>query len=438
MTGRDDAGDVFPTLADGLSAQAAVNTEKKVRRGEHLRRRGIVLAAAFLLISIIAVFLNARFESNAVTIVWAGSVILIFLLAARLWQSLLKEDEKKDKRIRDRDQRYRQTLALLPEGVTILGENWRLEWVNKSAMEHFSLRPEALGASFFDAVTDEDFRRWLLARNYSRHYALQDHAGRELEVAVVAPDLRHMMIVTHDVTERRRVDDMRRDFVANVSHELRTPLTVISGFLNMEVDAGKIPPEMLERHRQLMLEQATRMRSLLDDLLLLSSLENRDESDDADAEVIAMPKLLEDVVREGKALSLGRYHITLETEDISLIGDADEIRSAAMNLVSNAVRYTPEGGSIAVSWKRSGMGAALSVKDTGIGIEAKHIPRLTERFYRVDKGRSRDTGGTGLGLAIVKHVLRRNGGELQIESTPGKGSTFTMMFPESRIFSEDF
>lgn len=438
MTGRDDAGDVFPTLADGLSAQAAVNTEKKVRRGEHLRRRGIVLAAAFLLISIIAVFLNARFESNAVTIVWAGSVILIFLLAARLWQSLLKEDEKKDKRIRDRDQRYRQTLALLPEGVTILGENWRLEWVNKSAMEHFSLRPEALGASFFDAVTDEDFRRWLLARNYSRHYALQDNAGRELEVAVVAPDLRHMMIVTHDVTERRRVDDMRRDFVANVSHELRTPLTVISGFLNMEVDAGKIPPEMLERHRQLMLEQATRMRSLLDDLLLLSSLENKDESDDADAEVIAMPKLLEDVVREGKALSLGRHHITLETEDISLIGDADEIRSAAMNLVSNAVRYTPDGGTIAVSWKRSGMGAALSVKDTGIGIEAKHIPRLTERFYRVDKGRSRDTGGTGLGLAIVKHVLRRNGGELRIESTPGKGSTFTMVFPESRIFSEDF
>ena len=438
MTGRDDAGDVFPTLADGLSAQAAVNTEKKVRRGEHLRRRGIVLAAAFLLISIIAVFLNARVESNAVTIVWAGSVILIFLLAARLWQSLLKEDEMKDKRIRDRDQRYRQTLALLPEGVTILGENWRLEWVNKSAMEHFGLRPESIGASFFDAVTDEDFRRWLLARNYSRHYALQDHAGRELEVAVVAPDLRHMMIVTHDVTERRRVDDMRRDFVANVSHELRTPLTVISGFLNMEVDAGKIPPEMLERHRQLMLEQATRMRSLLDDLLLLSSLENRDESDDADAEVIAMPKLLEDVVREGKALSLGRHHITLETEDISLIGDADEIRSAAMNLVSNAVRYTPDGGTIAVAWKRAGMGAAWSVKDTGIGIEAKHIPRLTERFYRVDKGRSRDTGGTGLGLAIVKHVLRRNGGELLIESTPGKGSTFTMMFPESRIFSEDF
>ena len=438
MTGRDDAGDVFPTLADGLSAQAAVNTEKKVRRGERLRRRGIVLAADFLLISIVAVFLNARFESNAVTIVWAGSVMLIFLLAARLWQSLLKEDEKKDKRIRDRDQRYRQTLALLPEGVTILGENWRLEWVNKSAMEHFGLRPESIGASFFDAVTDEDFRRWLLARNYSRHYALQDNAGRELEVAVVAPDLRHMMIVTHDVTERRRVDDMRRDFVANVSHELRTPLTVISGFLNMEVDAGKIPPEMLERHRQLMLEQATRMRSLLDDLLLLSSLENKDESDDADAEVIAMPKLLEDVVREGKALSLGRHHITLETEDISLIGDADEIRSAAMNLVSNAVRYTPDGGTIAVSWKRSGMGAALSVKDTGIGIEAKHIPRLTERFYRVDKGRSRDTGGTGLGLAIVKHVLRRNGGELRIESTPGKGSTFTMVFPESRIFSEDF
>ena len=439
MTGRDDAGDVFPTLADGLSAQPAAGAaEKKTKRGEHLRRRAMLLAAAFLLISIAAFFLNVGLQSDAVTIVWAASVILIFILAAGLWQSLLKEDEKKDKRIRDRDQRYRQTLALLPEGVTILGENWRLEWVNKSAMEHFGLRPESLGQSFFDSVKDPELRRWLLARNYARHYALKDRSGRELEVAVVAPDARHMMIVTHDVTERRRVDDMRRDFVANVSHELRTPLTVISGFLNMEVDAGKTPPETIELHRKLMLEQATRMRSLLDDLLLLSSLENRDESEEADSEVIAMPKLLEDVVKEGRALSLGRHHIELETEDISLVGEADEIRSAAMNLVSNAVRYTPEGGTISVSWKRSGMGAALSVKDTGIGIEAKHIPRLTERFYRVDKGRSRGTGGTGLGLAIVKHVLRRNGGELLIESTPGKGSTFTMAFPESRIFSEEF
>ena len=149
-----------------------------------------------------------------------------------------------------------------------------------------------------------------------------------------------------------------------------------------------------------------------------------------------MPRLIEDVAREGRALSAGRHEIVVRTEDVSLIGIADEIRSAAMNLVSNAVRYTPEGGSILITWHRFGMGAELAVKDTGIGIEARHIPRLTERFYRVDKGRSRGTGGTGLGLAIVKHILRRNGGELRVESVPGKGSTFALRFSESRVFAE--
>ena len=193
----------------------------------------------------------------------------------------------------------------------------------------------------------------------------------------------------------------------------------------------------MQKHRELMLDQARRMQSLLDDLLLLSGLENRDETDSDDAEVISMTKLLEDVVNEGRALSLGRHVITLEACRASLVGEPSDIRSAAMNLVSNAVRYTPEGGRIDVRWFRTSMGAVLSVKDTGIGIEEKHIPRLTERFYRVDKGRSRSTGGTGLGLAIVKHVCRSAGGQLKIESTPGKGSTFSMVFPKSRIFDDE-
>ena len=198
---------------------------------------------------------------------------------------------------------------------------------------------------------------------------------------------RHMMIVTHDVTERLRIDEMRRDFVANVSHELRTPLTVISGFLDIE-SQGKVPANVMQKHRELMLDQARRMQSLLDDLLLLSGLENRDETDSDDAEVISMTKLLEDVVNEGRALSLGRHVITLEACRASLVGEPSDIRSAAMNLVSNAVRYTPEGGRIDVRWFRTSSGAVLSVKDTGIGIEEKHIPRLTERFYRVDKVKS--------------------------------------------------
>lgn len=427
--------ELFPTLSDGIGAPAAGDGPEV--RLERLRRRGAILAASFIVAAIATVCARSVLEADTVYWLLLAAGLAFLFASLGLWRDLLREDEKKAQRIRDRDQRYRQTLALLPEGVVILGEGWRVEWINERAMVHLGIKPEGVGRSFFESVTDAAFRRWLVARNFATPFALATPEGRELEVAVVAPDVRHTLIVTHDGTERRRVDDMRRDFVANVSHELRTPLTVITGFLELDEDPQKVPPELLMRHRELMHEQASRMKSLLDDLLLLASLENRDENADADAAVIAMPRLVEDVVREGRALSNGRHKIEVTTEDVSLIGVADEIRSAAMNLVSNAVRYTPEGGDIRVSWKRVGTSAELSVTDTGIGIEAKHIPRLTERFYRVDKGRSRDTGGTGLGLAIVKHVLRRNGGELVVQSTPGKGSTFTLRFPESRIFAEN-
>ena len=264
------------------------------------------------------------------------------------------------KRIRDRDVRYRKTLALLPEGVAILGEGWRIDWVNARGAEHFGIAPEMIGRSFFDVVTDERLRHWLFERNFAGRCNYTSKAGLDLDVSVVAPDSRHMMIVTHDVTERLRIDEMRRDFVANVSHELRTPLTVISGFLDIE-SQGKVPANVMQKHRELMLDQARRMQSLLDDLLLLSGLENRDETDSDDAEVISMTKLLEDVVNEGRALSLGRHVITLEACRASLVGEPSDIRSAAMNLVSNAVRYTPEGGRIDVRWFRTSSGAVLSV-----------------------------------------------------------------------------
>lgn len=434
VDGAEARREIFPTLADGISAAPALSDSEE--RLAALRRMSVMLAAAYLAAFGLAVAARGRFPEDAIFWCWSVATAVLFILGMTLWQSLMREDRIKARRIRDRDQRYRQTLALLPEGVVILGEGWRVEWVNARALEHLSLGPGCAGRSFFDSVHDEGLRRWLIERNFSGRFALEVPDGRRLEVAVVAPDARHMMIVTHDSTERMRLDDMRRDFVANVSHELRTPLTVISGFLELESAPGSVPPETLARHRELMYEQARRMKSLLDDLLLLSSLENRDEHPDEDAEVIAMPRLIEDVAREGRALSAGRHEIVVRTEDVSLIGIADEIRSAAMNLVSNAVRYTPEGGSILITWHRFGMGAELAVKDTGIGIEARHIPRLTERFYRVDKGRSRGTGGTGLGLAIVKHILRRNGGELRVESVPGKGSTFALRFSESRVFAE--
>lgn len=408
--------------------------EERIAR---LRRQSAWLAAAFVFLFVFMMVVWMNDASRAVIFwMWAVGTVGIFILSVRLWLALVREDEKKAKRIRDRDVRYRKTLALLPEGVAILGEGWRIDWVNARGAEHFGIAPEMIGRSFFDVVTDERLRHWLFERNFAGRCNYTSKAGLDLDVSVVAPDSRHMMIVTHDVTERLRIDEMRRDFVANVSHELRTPLTVISGFLDIE-SQGKVPANVMQKHRELMLDQARRMQSLLDDLLLLSGLENRDETDSDDAEVISMTKLLEDVVNEGRALSLGRHVITLEACRASLVGEPSDIRSAAMNLVSNAVRYTPEGGRIDVRWLRTSSGAVLSVKDTGIGIEEKHIPRLTERFYRVDKGRSRSTGGTGLGLAIVKHVCRSAGGQLKIESTPGKGSTFSMVFPKSRIFDDE-
>lgn len=360
---------------------------------------------------------------------FAVTTALLFLYTLFFCERMLEEGFRSESRIVARDMRYRQTLGLLPEGVVILGNNAEIEWMNVAAERHFGMDASVLGKPFHEAVSDERLRNFLNARRFDEPMLCQ-FPGRDeiLEISVVAPDLQHTLIVSHDVTAKRRVEDMRRDFVANVSHELRTPLTVIGGFFDL--DAALEP-----HHVALIRDQVQRMRHIVDDLLMLSGLENRDETQTDESEVVAMHRIAEDVVREGEALSLGRHTFIKEIEDVLLLGHPDELRSAAMNLVSNAVRYTPDGGTITVRWGRSGMGAVFSVADTGIGIEAKHIPRLTERFYRADKGRSRQTGGTGLGLAIVKHVLRRNGGTLKIESTPGVGSVFSMHFPEERTFS---
>lgn len=407
---------------------------------DDMRRRGRSLIALYAGASIASLLLGFWSEPVAGLLLWGIASTVLLGLCALMWRDLLQEDERKAKRIRDRDFRYRQTLSIMPQGVTILREDWSIEWVNEAASRHLGIHSEDVGRLFFDVVRDQKVRRWLFSRDFTKPMVTTPEGSAYiLEFTAVAPDVRHTMIVSHDVTERRQLDDMRRDFVANVSHELRTPLTVIGGFLDMECEKGSVPESMIEYHRSLMREQTRRMTNILDDLLMLAKLENKDDgATPEEPEVVAMTKLVEDVVREGRALSMGRHTITCETEDVSVIGYADEIRSAAMNLVSNAVRYTPEGGSIDVRWRRVGTGAVLSVADTGIGIEAKHIPRLTERFYRVDKGRSRSVGGTGLGLAIVKHTLRRNGATLGIESTPGKGSVFSMRFPEARTFQAPF
>jgi two-component system phosphate regulon sensor histidine kinase PhoR len=224
---------------------------------------------------------------------------------------------------------------------------------------------------------------------------------------------------------------MRRDFVANVSHELRTPLTVVSGFVENLEDMSDLNQDSARRALHLMAEQTRRMDNLVADLLTLSRLEN--EQSPLREESVDIKALLDEVYQDGKLLSGERHSLRLETASTAnLFGNRDELHSAFGNLLSNAIRYTPEGGEILLRWFERGGQPVFSVQDSGIGIAAQHIPRLTERFYRVDRSRSRETGGTGLGLAIVKHIAMRHQAKLEVVSEEGKGSTFALVFPVKR------
>jgi two-component system phosphate regulon sensor histidine kinase PhoR len=241
-------------------------------------------------------------------------------------------------------------------------------------------------------------------------------------------------MISRDVTDLERVETMRRDFIANVSHELRTPLTVVGGFLETILDVKGADQELVRRSLPLMMDQASRMRRLVEDLLTLSRLES--PNNPPREEPVNVPSLARALYHDALALSAGRHRITLDlASEAWLTASEEELRSAFTNLISNAVRYTPDGGEVTIGWRQRGSEAAFCVRDTGIGIEPQHIPRLTERFYRVDRSRSRETGGTGLGLAIVKHVLNRHHARLEITSELGRGSTFDAVFPEERLLA---
>ena len=260
----------------------------------------------------------------------------------------------------------------------------------------------------------------------------QRTAGLTLSIQLVPFGMEERLLMGRDVTRFESVARMRRDFIANVSHELKTPLTVVTGFLETLQDL-ELEPRQRERYLALMQEQARSMERLVNDLLTLSALES-EQNVPADTSFAVLPMLLA-LSAEAKALSGGQHAIALDAGDAAMVtGSRDELASAFGNLVSNAIRYTPAGGTVTLLWQRTDDGgAAFGVRDSGIGIAAEHIPRLTERFYRVDRSRSRATGGTGLGLAIVKHVLLRHQATLVIESEPGRGSTFSVRLPARRV-----
>jgi two-component system phosphate regulon sensor histidine kinase PhoR len=344
---------------------------------------------------------------------------------------LERDSARREDGLADALARMRRAVQALPDGVVILDDAHRIEWFNRTAEAQLQLDASRdLGQNIANLVREPEFIDYLENSNDGTVRIGRSH-GLALSLRIIPYGQSQKMLLSRDVTQFERVDAMRRDFVANVSHELRTPLTVLVGFLET-LQNLKLDPQRQRDYLGMMQEQSERMQRIIEDLLTLSAL---DSAPPASGDTpVPVPPLVERLKADAEALSSGRHQIKVDVHgENSLLGVETELASAFGNLVSNAIRYTPPGGTITLAWRESADGARFIVEDTGIGIEAEHIPRLTERFYRVDRSRSRATGGTGLGLAIAKHALARHDATLEVASEPGKGSRFSARFPARRL-----
>ena len=331
--------------------------------------------------------------------------------------------------------RFQSAAEAVPDGMLVLDPQNRIRWANSRAQRQLGVSPDTdVGTPLVNLLREPAFVRYLDGGDYTEPVVIASsrEPGVTLSMQLVPFDVEEKLIICRDISELEAVARMRRDFIANVSHELKTPLTVISGFVETMQDLD-LDERQRERYLGLMEEQAQNMRRLVEDLLTLSALES-EQNGMAEAPFAVAP-LLRSLQADALALSGHSHAVMLDVgEPAEIIGNRDEVMSAFSNLCTNAVRYTPAGGRIWLAWRVDADGSGVfTVTDSGIGIALEHIPRLTERFYRVDRSRSRATGGTGLGLAIVKHVLLRHQATLEITSAPGAGSTFAVRLPARRV-----
>jgi two-component system phosphate regulon sensor histidine kinase PhoR len=334
--------------------------------------------------------------------------------------------------------RFREAANSVPDALVVLDKTSRIEWSNPAAQVLMDLHwPRDNGKPLVNCFPHPELSEYIKAGEYHRPLEVAPAHNRSIMLSIrVAPfgeRKKQRLVVGRDITKVFHLNMIRREFVANASHELRTPLTVISGFLETLVESSQTPSSQ-RRPLNLMQNQAERMRRIIEDLLTLSRLEmDRHASGEA---VVDVPCELEQIVADAYALSGGRHGFTIDIDtDLMLYGKDSELRSAFSNILFNAIKHTPPGTQVELTWSRTEDGPIFAVKDDGPGVEARHIPRLTERFYRVDKARSRESGGTGLGLAIVKHVLNRHDARLAVASEPGQGAIFTCHFPPEREVS---
>jgi len=427
------------------------------------REEGMLLAVAVLAGLMLAVWLAGARVAGAWA--WGLAVASILYASSLLWRvawlarrlpitvdrkpvagvpGLVQARQRRQRRAWSRRQRrlirllkrYHRSAMSVPDAMVVLSDGREIEWVNDAADDMLGLKPSDQGLRIDNLLRAPAFVDWL------------DHGAEQAPLEIRAPgdesralSLRierygsdRYLLIGRDITALHRLQGVRQDFVANVSHELRTPLTVLAGYVETLMDADEEMDPQMQRILGNMHQQADRMRRIVEDLLLLSRLETSQPDEDL-FEEIDVEALLRPILADARLLSGDEGHrIESDVDDgLQLRGVPRELQSAFSNLVFNAVKYTPAGGRVSVSWSLDEQGRpVLAVSDSGIGIESRHIPRLTERFYRIDVGRSRSRGGTGLGLAIVKHVALRHGARLKIESTPGKGSCFRVVFPADR------
>jgi two-component system phosphate regulon sensor histidine kinase PhoR len=330
----------------------------------------------------------------------------------------------------------RRSTAAIPDGVVVLNPHGEILWFNRTAGRLLQLRPRTdVGLRIENLVRQPEFIRYLRGGEFAQGVVVSAALDAELYLHIqLVPygDGQSLMLV-RDVTRQQRLEAMRKDFVANASHELRSPLTVIAGYLETLSQDPALEPGLAGPIAE-MRRQSTRMTGIIEDLLSLSKLEASDG--EAERKPVDMAAMIGLLLRDLMARIDPATTVQGEAQASErLLGDEVQIHSAFANLLDNAAKYTPVGGTVSMRWRVDGEGGHFSVQDSGIGISAEHIPRLTERFYRVDPGRSRATGGSGLGLAIVKHVLQRHGATLEIRSTEGRGSLFTCHFPADRLVS---
>ena len=327
---------------------------------------------------------------------------------------------------------FRRSTEALPDAAVVLGVNDEIDWANKAARQVFGLKMSDKGQRIPNLIRFPEFIRYLKAENYKESVVVPSPIDNRiiLEIRIVPYGAGLRLLLAQDITQLKKMERMRKDFVANVSHELRTPLTVLKGYLETLQDMYDGQSPLLTSSFQQMQGQTERMQHLVDDLLLLTRLETQQKK----TECVDVPSLLHQVCTEGDTLgnAAGRIQLTVET-NANIVGEEQELRSAFSNLVTNALKYSPDNLPILVRWYRTKESVILDITDQGEGISKADIPRVTERFYRVETKRSKKVNGTGLGLAIVKHVLMRHDADLSITSELGKGSCFSCLFPVNRI-----